>query len=32
MKKILNENVGKKSLKNSIKGMEEEEDGSDLYA
>jgi hypothetical protein len=32
MKKKLNENLGKKSLKNSIKRMEEEEYGSDLYA
>jgi hypothetical protein len=30
MKKKLNENLGKKSLKNSIKRMEEEEYGSDL--
>jgi hypothetical protein len=32
MKKKLNENLGKKSLKNSIKRMEEEEYGSHLYA
>ena len=32
MKKKLNENLGKKSLKNSIKRMEEEEYGYDLYA
>jgi hypothetical protein len=32
MKKKLNENLGKKSLKTSIKRMEEEEYGSDLYA
>ena len=32
MKKKLNEKFGNKSLKNSIKRMEEEEDGPDLYA
>jgi hypothetical protein len=32
MKKKLNGNLGKKSLKKSIKRMEEEEYGSDLYA
>ena len=32
MKKKLNENLGKKSLKNSIKRMEEEEYGSHLFA
>jgi hypothetical protein len=32
MKKKLNENLGNKSLKNSIKRIEEEDYGSHLYA
>jgi hypothetical protein len=32
MKKKLNENLGKKSLKKSIKMIEGEEYGSDIYA
>jgi hypothetical protein len=32
MKKKLNENLGNKSLKNSIKRVEEEEYGCDFYA